>query len=244
MSDGLKLTLSNGLIVPAIQVQPGIDLSNALSTIGLQASRPVLVLVGGASRMSQTDLMRIQNLFVQKLAPLVEDLGGCIVDGGTDAGIMHMIGYARAEISATFPLIGVAPRSLVQADLLNPTLEPLEPHHTHFVFTSGSEWGAESVWLAKIATILAGEAGSTAILINGGSIALLDVKENIAEGRSIVVISGTGRLADEIAAAIHNSEQPPREELIPVLQHKLHLFDLTEPIDRLEKLLRQQLLNK
>ena len=48
---------------------------------------------------------------------------------------------------------------------------PLDPHHTHFILVPGKNWGDESSWIAQIATQLAGDQPSVAVLVNGGKIA-------------------------------------------------------------------------
>ncbi len=118
----------------------------ALEQIGLSGSRPVLVVVGGASNISEADFLRIQRLFVEVLAPIAETLGAYVVDGGTDAGIMQMMGVARTQIGAKFALVGVTPEnkvalpnhSEVAADLTT-----LEPNHTHFVLVPGDNLRAK-----------------------------------------------------------------------------------------------------
>ena len=63
--------------------------------------------------MSDADMARLRPLFVETLAPLAEALGAFVVDGGTDAGVMRLMGQAHAETGATFPLIGVAVTGMV-----------------------------------------------------------------------------------------------------------------------------------
>ena len=70
----------------------------SLDTIGLDSKHPTLVLVGGASGISKADMSRLQRLFVEAIAPIAQELGVAVVDGGTDAGIMRFIGQARTEI--------------------------------------------------------------------------------------------------------------------------------------------------
>jgi hypothetical protein len=144
MEKAFGLTFPNGLTARAIQVQNEADLSTALGKIGLHESRPVLVVIGGASLLSNADLTQLRSLFVQALAPLAEALGVFVVDGGTDAGVMRLMGQARAEIAATFPLVGVVPAWFVALpDIPSSSSDsvPLEPHHTHFVLVPGSKWG-------------------------------------------------------------------------------------------------------
>jgi len=79
----------------------------------------------------------------------------------------------------------------------------LEPNHTHFLLTPGDTWGDESPWLAQASVLLSGdtEPGVT-ILLNGGDVAWRDTVESLCRGRRVLVVSGTGRAADELAREV------------------------------------------
>ena len=90
---------------------------------------------------------------------------------------------------------------------LNKWAAPLDTNHTHFILTPGNEWGDESPWLANIPTHLTKEGRSVAVLINGGNISRdQDVPNNMNAGRTVLVIEGTGRAADEFAAATEHRD--------------------------------------
>jgi hypothetical protein len=64
MKNCLKLTFNSGQTALAIRVNQQIELPNVLEKIGLSDSRPVLVVVGAGSNISEADFLRIQPLFV------------------------------------------------------------------------------------------------------------------------------------------------------------------------------------
>jgi hypothetical protein len=199
------LTFPGGEIASRIRVgHPG-ELPVALDRIGLAESRPTLALVGGAQALAASDMARLRSLFIEVLAPVAEQLGLYVVDGGTDAGIMSLIGEARAATRSTFPLIGVAATGTVALPMqaVSPAdaelLALLEPHHTHFVLVPGSSWGDEALWLAQVASTLADKLPSLTVLMNGGEITWLDARCSIQAGRPILVLEGTGRAADALA---------------------------------------------
>ncbi|WP_254721889.1 DUF4231 domain-containing protein [Kovacikia minuta] len=141
--------------------------------------------------------------------------------------------------------MGVAPVgkvALIDTPFLPSEGTALEPNHTHFVFAPGNKWGDESPWLTTIATTLAGDRRSLTLLINGGEIALVEVVESVKAGRPVVVIAGSGRLADEIATAIRSPEQLPRDEIQALVQSgQFIVFDISNPLTALTNLLRQGL---
>lgn len=205
MAPSFDVSFPNGTTATAIRVEADADLNSVLQCLGLKESRPVLVVVGGAGKLGNDDRARVRSLFVRVLAPLAQTLNAVVVDGGTDAGVMQMMGRARRKTNSTFPLVGVAPSATTgfpgQA-LTHPDGAFLEPHHTHFVLVPGTHWGDESAWIAQLASAIAGESPSLTILINGGEATWNDASQNVQEGRPLVVIAGSGRTADALATAL------------------------------------------
>ncbi len=147
METSFTFTFENESTAQVLQVQPSQDLTSALSAMNLLEHRPVLVVIGGASQISEADLLQLEHLFVKILAPLAQELGLLVADGGTDAGVMGLMGNARSQIKGKFPLIGVSPIGLVKFshhDNPSPNAAFLEPHHTHCFLVPGSKWGDES----------------------------------------------------------------------------------------------------
>lgn len=209
MKKPFELAFSNGLIGNAIWVELTEELPHALRSLGLECPSPVLVLVGGADGLGDSEMASLRPVFVRVLAPLAEALGVSVVDGGTDAGVMRLMGAARAEVGAGFPLIGVAAADTVTLPNASSTsfdAAPLEPHHTHFVLVPGSSWGDEAPWLASVANALGYGAPSVTVLVDGGETTWEDATLSIEAGRPVIVVAGTGRAADAIASAVTSSE--------------------------------------
>ena len=163
--------------------------------------------------MSATDFHRLQQLFVKVLAPIAQKVGAYVVDGGTDAGVMQLMGQARSQVAATFPLIGVAPDGKVALPDCKDVPDdsaPLEPHHTHFVLIPGKKWGEESPWIVRVATVLAAENPSVTVLLNGGEVTYLDAFYSVFVGRLVIVVAGSGRMADQLAAAVRGEAADER----------------------------------
>ncbi|MDJ0617856.1 MAG: hypothetical protein QNJ63_14125 [Calothrix sp. MO_192.B10] len=242
MEKPFKIATSNGLTASAIRVKSPKELSTAMGKLELHSPRPVLVVVGGAGKMSEADLSRLRSLFVKVLAPVAEELGASVVDGGTDFGVMQMMGQARAEISATFPLIGVTPVGKVALPNQIPPEEvaALEPHHSHFVLIPGSNWGDESPWLADVTTVLANGAPSVAVLVNGGEISKKDVSENLKANRPVLAVAGTGRFADTLTAALRGEASDHQAKEL-VASGLVQAIDLKESFDILTQLIKEML---
>ena len=201
------LAFPDGSEARAVRIYDPKDLPGSLRVLGLQGPCPVIVLVGGAGGLDDSSLARLRPLFSKALAPLAGELGGCVVDGGTDAGVMRLMGEARAAAGSGFPLVGVAASGTVALPdhpPPRPDATLLEPRHSHIVLVPGSEWGDESPWLARVASTLAGRSPSITVLVNGGETAREDAALSVASGRPVISVAGSGRAADALADAVRD----------------------------------------
>ncbi|MFG6096454.1 hypothetical protein D0962_06450 [Leptolyngbyaceae cyanobacterium CCMR0082] len=216
-------TFSNGQLAKILKVADDTGYEKALSLVGLAGPRPTLLVIGGASNMTAESQAKLLQFFNDTLATLSERIGITVLDGGTDAGVIHMMGQARHYVSGQFNLIGVAPLNRVifpvgttppppPDDSNYPPVE-LEPHHTHFFLVPGENWGSESRWLARFSSVLAGHFPSMTLLINGGQVSLQDLRLNLELGRHVTIIAGSGRLADAVANTI-SGVMPSEDETI------------------------------
>lgn len=182
----------------------------------LQIGKPktLLVLIGGADELDKNLTSQLDQLFSRGLARAAADTEALIMDGGTEAGVMALMGKAVADRGRTTPLLGVAPVGKVTypggpAEGSIADGAPLDANHSHFVLVEGSEWSSGNEMMFKLANELG--AGSTviAVLVNGGPAAQDEVLRSVRQGWPIIVIEGSGRLADEIAMHWKEKEKLP-----------------------------------
>jgi TRPM family ion channel len=204
------------------------ELEQAITQMGL-VDRPVIVLIGGHIF---PEYASITNQAVDVISKIAEVLDAAVICGGTDIGVISAIGKTRGRNGFQFPLIGVAPEGSVtwpegpRSGNLVPTggeQEQLEPHHTHFILVPGNRFGDETKWISRAAAKIAqGRYKSISVLVNGGEVSQMDVEESLKTNRPLIVLSGTGRLADEIA------RRPNKNQLVRVLPaHNLRLLGET-----------------
>lgn len=196
------LELGPGRGALAIHLERPEEAASAVQLLGLEAPRPTLVVVGGAGGVDDADLAALVP-GAECLVRAAAAAGAAIVDGGTDVGVMRILGRAHAAAGSDTPLVGVVVRALAGLPG-EPAVAPasaLEPHHSHFVLVPGSSWGDEAPWLSRIAGVLAGSCPSVTVLLNGGDLVLTDVAESLAAGRRVLTVAGTGRAADALVAA-------------------------------------------
>jgi hypothetical protein len=193
------------------------ELEQAVTQMRL-VDRPVIVLIGGPVF---PETMNLTNQAIEVIAKTAETLDAAVISGGTDIGVMSAIGKAHGRNGYQFPLVGIAPEGsvtwpegprTVTIPLMGNEREQLEPHHTHFILVPGNQFGDETKWIVRAATMIAGSRHkSVSVLANGGKVSQLDVDEGLQTNRPLIVLSGTGRLADEIAS------RPIKNSLIRVV---------------------------
>lgn len=215
-----QIPLKRGIHVKGVNITDEREIQEALVELKIPHPNRVIVLVGGAGGIGFWDKFPMRKA-IRMIARLAEETQSVVVDGGTQAGIMTEIGKQRKQNKLSFPLIGVVFDSLLMQQ------EPksiLDPNHTHFFLVPGEDWGDESAWISKIATVIAGDQKSITILVNGGNISRTDVQYSLLENRPAFVIRGTGRMADKITLegdiiAIDISERP--EDILEFLRRRL-----------------------
>ena len=154
--------------------------------------------------------------------------GAAVVDGGTHSGVMRVMGEAVAAGHSLVPLVGVTAAGTARVPGRVPAREDaadLDPHHAAVLLVPGDDWGQESPWISAVAAALSGHAPTATLVVNGGDITYTDAQHSLDAGRPIVVIAGTGRTADAIAAAARGKDTDPRATQL-ARSPLLHVIDI------------------
>jgi hypothetical protein len=191
---------------PALAISPLGDPQIIIDAFNLGHPRPTIFITGGASQMTEEDMLLTRQVVEDGIAAFAQRYHITVIDGGTDAGVMQMIGEARRRNNYTFPLIGVAPVGRVAyPGYDNPAHEAiLQDGHSHFVLVEADVWGDESQMIVNMTRKISSGMPMIGILINGGKIAEKDVFLATTQGDQripILVLDGSGRTATNIATA-------------------------------------------
>jgi hypothetical protein len=165
----------------------------------------VIVLIGGAiDKLQAPATLRA----IETIAKLAHEKNILLICGGTDMGVMAKIGQVRSQNLYTFPLVGITLEDLVawpggpqSTKFLWWGRErwQLEPHYPYFILVPGTHFGDESPWISDAAHIFSKQNQSVTILINVGEVSRKYIQFSLEEGRRVIALSHTGRLADEIS---------------------------------------------
>lgn len=196
MIEAFEVTVAGGGPARAVAVEDESELEQAIAALAVRTA-PVVLLYGGAGQLEDRHRSQIHAFFERAFLPAVTRLGATIIDGGTDAGVMRIVGEARERVRAPVRILGVAPFGKVRVPRSGGTTE-LARGHTDFILVPGSEWGAEAPWFHPIATRLSA-GGVSAVLVNGGPLALEEIERSLDEGARVLIVGGTGRAADGVA---------------------------------------------
>ena len=199
-----------------IQVPPSSDPDELLDRLELSAIRTTLVINGGTSKYTGGQAQEIANALRAAVSELANWPAPAILSGGTDAGIFHLLGEVVEERAFPGPVIGVVPAGKVRpvdeddgdgddgdgdvGDGDDGDADRVEPHHTHVVAVEGGEWGIETPVMLGLSDALRRRGPVAVIVGGGGDNARREVAGHEAAGRRLLVLEGTGRLSDELAA--------------------------------------------
>ena len=88
---------------------PGVGPQALAEALGLARPRPVFLVIGGAGTLPLSGEPALMRLFEWGLVPAAAKLGATLLDGGTQSGVMKVLGLAAAASGPRPPLVGVAP---------------------------------------------------------------------------------------------------------------------------------------
>lgn len=228
-----EIHFPNGNLAQVILSPAGTRAVDLLHTLDIPQPPAVIIIAGGASELDEQMHPDLIRLFTRGIAQVAVSTRALIIDGGTQAGVMAIMGQAVADQQRRSILLGVAPAGVVtypgdSTGMKSNESIPLDPNHSHFVLVETGEWGGETETMYELAKTLSAGRPSVAVLINGGSIAKNEVLHNVRQGRPIIVMEGSGRLADDIARLWR--EKPasiPDPQLAEIILHgNIHVFPL------------------
>jgi hypothetical protein len=216
-----------------------------LEALAITSPRAVILLFGGAAGLDDSRKARLATLFVDGVTPVTVELGALIIDGGTQSGVMAMMGEAVARRPGTCQLLGIAPKGKITHPELSGAFPvsdgaPLEPHHSHFVLVESAEWGGETRKMLEL--VRAFKVPIIAILVNGGAIAADEALQTVRNGWQLLVVEGSGRFADELSAAVRDGQSAKSVKVSEIARSgRVALFHVEDPAEKLRDELRRVL---
>ena len=218
-------------------------MAGLIEPLGISAPKNLILLIGGADELDQKLTSRLTQLLSRGIARAAADAEALIIDGGTQAGVMQIMGQSVADRGRKSSLLGVAPAGKVTYPGGPPVTgndsAPLDPNHSHFVLVDGKEWGSETETLFELAAAF--KVPVLAILVNGGAIAKDELLQSVRRSWPVIVIEGSGRLADEVAALKKQPSQIEDPVLAEIVEEgDLRVFPITGALEDFEPMIFSQ----
>lgn len=184
--------------------------------------RAVIQISGGAKEfpryLPNNGFAKMRDL-IKSIVDMAFEKNIMLVDGGTNTGVMQLIGnfFKERRISNPKdnipPLVGFVPELLVNypgASIKgrDPEADSLDPNHPYFVLVKDAKvWGDEADSMFAFVNTLSMRIPSVSLIVNGGLATLKDAVHNVRYGREIIVIDGSQRATRAIIAAINGSTE-------------------------------------
>lgn len=242
----------------ALAVLPTADtkVDEIIQALGIPAPKAVILAIGGAGNLDEKLLPRLTQLYGRGIARAAAGAKALIIDGGTQAGTMALMGEGVAAQGYRSILIGVAPVGKVSyPGNDNAEGTPLESNHSHFVLVDGNNWGSETATLFSLVNALTTKPSDSnakgsavkipaiAILAGGGDVSRTEVLRAVRQNLPLLIVKGSGGLAGEIAEAYQEKgkemDDPVMAEIIA--DGELHFHSLSNSVKGIERLIVREL---
>ncbi|UOG77332.1 DUF4231 domain-containing protein (plasmid) [Hymenobacter tibetensis] len=244
----------------AVFPEPSESAVAVCNQLALKPYKAVLGIIGAADSIDPLLLPKLTQFFSRGIARAALEAEAVLVDGGTQAGVMALMGEGVASRGNRSTLIGVAPAARVSYPGSSASGAPLESNHSHFVLVEGESWGSETSMLFSLIQALAGKTETLPqtrkappaptsqlpvllVLAGGGRVAMNEVLRAVRHQLPVLVIAGSGGVADTIAAAWQTPDVPPDDPLLAEIlaDGVMRFYPLSGSVQGLERLLVREL---
>jgi hypothetical protein len=215
-----------------------------IAALGIKGYKSVLLLLGGADSLDPQLKPKLTQLFGRGVARAAATVKAVIIDGGTEAGVMAMMGQGVADRGYKSSLIGVAPLGLVRYPGSAGSGETsLDPNHSHFVLVDGKVWGDETNILFKLVGELRKKVPAVVLVAGGGAVCRNEVLLAIRQNLTLIVVEGSGGVADEIATAWKARPNLPDDPVMAeiIADGSVVLYPLSNPVKGAERIILSEL---
>jgi hypothetical protein len=239
------ITFDNGNHAVVVTAGRDADAQTILKALDIPQPHALIMVFGGAKGLDDSRKAHLVKLFTDAIVPAAAELGALVIDGGTQSGVMAMMGEALAQGARGSQLLGITPAGKVtypggpsDADIADGA--QLESNHSHFVLVESDEWGGETGTMFELARAF--NVPVATMLINGGQIAKSEALRSVRNGWQLFVIEGSGRFADELSAAVRDGQVAKSLEVSEIARSsRVALFPIGSPVEKLRNELRRVL---
>jgi len=214
----------------------------------LSTPRYLIMVSGDIQGLDESVQQRLVQLFSRGLAKTAINLNAVLMDNGKTSDLVTLLGQSVADREYKSPLIGVAAATQVtypdqEEEHIGEEPTPLDPNHTHFVLVNTQNDRQAMEFRYRLGSAIAYQKPAVLLLVNGGKESQAEILQAVRLGWSIITLTGTGQLADEIADLSQNPPDfIPDPELAEIIaEGHIIQFPVDGDIGELERLIHRQL---
>jgi hypothetical protein len=212
-----------------------------LARLGVRGEACVLAISGTTAALDASVAERVLPAF-KVAVDVAARRDAVVVTGGTDAGVFHLFGLALSSAARRPRLvIGVAPDELVADATSQPGdgEAPVDPALTALVRVPGRQWGDETGTLSRLVGEIAGSQPAVVLVAGGGEVTRAETVEHLSRGRAVVLLSGSGRFADQVAEGLADDADSDLRALVS--SGNVRIVSIDQKPDNLSRVLEELL---
>lgn len=235
-----SIVFPNNREATAVSPPAGATAQEILDALGIKPHKAVLLIIGGADSIDEKLKPQLTQLFGRGIARAAVNVDAVIIDGGTAAGVMAMMGQGVADRCFQSTLVGVAPLGKVTYPGAKGDGDTqLDPNHSHFVLAEGDSWGSETNVIFKLVCALRSRAPAVVLLAGGGATTKREALQAVRQNLPLLAVEGSGGLADEIAVAWKAKPKLPDDPLMAeiIADGRIEFYHISKPVSDAESLL-------
>ncbi|MGE5249679.1 MAG: SLATT domain-containing protein [Bacteroidota bacterium] len=198
-----SILFENGRSAQVLQAGLSADAKQVLETLEIPAAQAAIIVGGGTTKFGDHLKNRLLDLFSRGVAQAAQESKAILLDQGAREGVDEILGQSVADRGRKTPLVGVVNQEAMSDAEATAAGEnqTLDANHTHFVVNQQGQprWQAEM--LCSLAKAASQNPDWILTVLAGGELegpALNLALETVRQGWKLIVIEGSGPLADQI----------------------------------------------
>jgi hypothetical protein len=229
---------ATGIQARMVRVPPQTPAEYIVEALEIPPPRALLILNGGTASLEPQLQELLRRSIGDGLVHAIREEQITVITGATDSGVFALFGQGLSRHGLTAPCIGVTVEGPVTWPDKPHGDVPLEQHHSHFVLVTGDQWGSETQTMYALAAALSTTCPSVAVFAGGGEIVIHEMQANVHQGRTLILVAGSGRTTDAVLAV--KAGQPTDDPRLSEIAHsgRIVVFDIRQEPAALHALIR------
>ena len=206
------IAFPNGHEAQLVKVSTETATEDILLSLGLEAPEMIISVVGDMEQLDGNRRDDLARLFDNGIVRVAAEVKSVIIDGDMDNQMTTMLGQAVADQGFTTALLGVRLNNKVtypgdkieRKSSVISSLIPLDANHSYFVLAEKDARGTRD----RLIETLGQKSPVVTVLVGGSEDVEEEILYSVRNGWPIVVIDGSGGLADTIAVQWRKKMSP------------------------------------